>query len=89
LDCTSEELAEISHREFQGFINADVIIVLLPNCGKGTYAELGGAIVLCERGMNKKIYLYSDDPKVFDVSEKTAAMYHNAYINRRTAAWKK
>lgn len=80
---TSEELAQISHEQLQAVIDSDVIIIIL-TMGRGTHVELGAAVTLCELGMPKKIYLYSKEPEYFEVSEKTAGIYHNKFLMKKT-----
>jgi hypothetical protein len=50
--------------------DADFIIVLLPG-GKGTHTEFGAAI-----GLGKRVFIHSEDPEVFQPTEKTSSFYH-------------
>ncbi|MEJ8738084.1 hypothetical protein WKT02_11555 [Erysipelotrichaceae bacterium HCN-30851] len=59
---------EYAKSEFQGIIDSDVVIILLP-AGRGTHIELGMALAL-----NKKVYLCSLTEEEFSV-ENTVAFY--------------
>ena len=52
-EITKKNLVEYAKSEFQGIIDSDVVIILLP-AGRGTHIELGMALAL-----NKKVYLCS------------------------------
>lgn len=71
-----QRLAEVAHKETDGVLSAEVVIVLLPG-GFGTHAELGMAL-----GAGKKIILHSANSEVFSACEKTCAFYHHAKIFR-------
>ncbi|MEF2781897.1 MAG: hypothetical protein U0N20_02245 [Clostridium sp.] len=59
---------EYAKSEFQGIIDSDVVIILLP-AGRGTHIELGMALAL-----NKKVYLCSLTEEEFSV-ENTVVFY--------------
>lgn len=72
---TLEDLIQFSILEQQAIMDSDVVIILLP-AGRGTHIELGMALTL-----NKKIYLYSNDGKDFDI-ENTVNFYQLPNIHR-------
>ena len=72
---TINHLIQFSRSEIQGIKEAEVVIILLP-AGRGTHIELGIALAL-----NKKIYLYSEMGKDFDV-ENTVNFYQIPNIVR-------
>lgn len=65
-----ERLQEVAIFELNGVLEADFVVVLLPG-GKGTHLELGFAM-----GNNKKIFLHSEDPSLFELGPQTNAFYH-------------
>lgn len=65
-----ERLREVAIFELNGIAEADFVIVLLPG-GKGTHLELGFAM-----GNNKKVFLHSEDPSLFELGPQTNAFYH-------------
>ncbi len=67
-EITKKNLVEYAKSEFQGIIDSDVVIILLP-AGRGTHIELGMALAL-----NKKVYLCSLTEEEFSV-ENTVAFY--------------
>lgn len=69
-----QRLTEVAHKETNGVLAAEVIIVLLPG-GFGTHVELGMAL-----GAGKKIILHSANSDVFSACEKTCAFYHHAKV---------
>lgn len=71
-----ERLSEVAHREIQGVIDADFIIVLLPG-GFGTHIELGAAIA-----SGKKIFVHSENTEYFTLGDKTVAFYHHESITK-------
>lgn len=64
-----ERLNEIGHYEMDAVKSADIVVVLLPG-GKGTHAELGMAL-----GLDKPVFLHSEDPQAFDLGNKICAFY--------------
>jgi len=72
---TLEELREIGEKEKNSFIEADIVVVLLP-AGKGSHIELGIAI-----GNGKKVYLYSPNKEIDNI-ETTSTFYHLTEIER-------
>lgn len=66
-----ERLQEVAIFELDGILEADFVVVLLPG-GAGTHLELGFAI-----GTNKKIFLHSQDPSLFELGPQTNAFYHH------------
>lgn len=83
--CDSSVIAEVARKETQGVINADVVIVLLKG-GRGTHAELGGAIVNTAYHPSNRIVVYSPDPeRDFGTSGETCAFYHHPFVERFTA----
>ena len=70
-----EDLKVISEIESNAINESDIIIILLP-AGRGTHVELGMAIVL-----NKIIYLYSENDKIFNI-ENTAGFYYHLSVSR-------
>lgn len=67
-EITKKNLVEYAKSEFQGIIDSDVVIILLP-AGRGTHIELGMALAL-----NKKVYLCSLTEEEFSV-ENTVVFY--------------
>lgn len=68
---SKERLQQVAIFELNGVLEADFVVVLLPG-GKGTHLELGFAM-----GNNKKIFLHSEDPTLFDLGPQTSAFYHH------------
>lgn len=73
---STERLQEVAIFEVNGVSAADFVIVLLPG-GKGTHFELGFAM-----GNNKKIFLHSEDPSLFEVGPQTNVFYHHPDLIR-------
>jgi nucleoside 2-deoxyribosyltransferase len=69
-------LREIAHAEFQGILDADFVVVLLPG-GKGTHAELGFSIA-----SQKQVFICSEDSSVFEPGPKVCVFYHHADVIR-------
>lgn len=69
-------LQEVAQLEFQGILDADFVLVLLPG-GKGTHAELGFSIA-----SRKKVFIHSEDPKTFEIGPEICAFYHHAEVVR-------
>lgn len=68
---SKERLQQVAIFELNGVLVADFVVVLLPG-GKGTHLELGFAM-----GKNKKFFLHSEDPALFDLGPQTSAFYHH------------
>ncbi len=63
--------------EFDGLINADLLIVLLPG-EKGTHTELGIAL-----GNRVKVVLHSEDPIPFNpYGKETCSFYWDSSVKR-------
>ncbi len=73
---SKERLREVSINELNGIRAADYVIVLLPG-GFGTHVELGFAIAA-----GKKVFLYSEDPELFELGPQTNAFYHHPDVTR-------
>jgi len=73
---SKERLQEVAVRELEGVLEADFLIVLLPG-GHGTHLELGFAMA-----RQKKIFLHSEDPQLFELGPQTNAFYHHPHITR-------
>lgn len=71
-----ERLREVAVFELNGILEADFVIVLLPG-GSGTHLELGFAL-----GNNKRVFLHSEDPSLFDLGPQTNAFYHHPDLIR-------
>ncbi len=69
-------LQEVAHLEFQGILESDFVLVLLPG-GKGTHAELGFAL-----GCKKRVFIHSEDPMAFEIGPQVCAFYHHADVVR-------
>lgn len=67
-------LKQVCVNDLKGVLEADFVVVILPG-GKGTHTELGYAI-----GLNKNIYIYSEDPEVFLPTQKTCCFYHHENV---------
>jgi nucleoside 2-deoxyribosyltransferase len=82
---TSKELGKISINQMQAIIESDVIICILP-MGRGAHVELGASVALYMMGLPKKVYLYSEDPKLFESNDKTAGIYHNPVVIQKSGS---
>lgn len=75
-ETTQARLREVAHAEFQGILNSDFILVLLPG-GKGTHAELGFSIA-----SKKQVFIHSEDPMTFEIGPQACAFYHHSDVTR-------
>ncbi|WNB90197.1 group-specific protein [Bacillus sp. NEB1478] len=66
---TLEDLARIGTKEYEGVMNSDVVIVILPG-GKGCHTELGIAL-----GAQKCIILYDPEEVLGNYIEATTFYY--------------
>lgn len=73
---SKERLREVASLELNGVSEADFVVVLLPG-GHGTHLELGFAIA-----KEKKVFLHSEDPIIFELGPQTNAFYHHPDIIR-------
>ncbi len=73
---STERLCEVAHKDFQGILDADFVLVLLPG-GKGTHAELGFSIA-----SKKRVFIHSEDPKAFEIGPDACAFYHHGDVTR-------
>lgn len=73
---SKERLREVASKELNGVSEADFVVVLLPG-GHGTHLELGFAIA-----REKKVFLHSEDPIIFELGPQTNAFYHHPDIIR-------
>jgi nucleoside 2-deoxyribosyltransferase len=64
-----ERLKEVAEKEFQGVVDADVVIILTPQ-GRGTHVELGMALALC-----KKVFIWHENDKYFKCTDDTSSFY--------------
>jgi len=71
-------LREVAHAEFQGILDSDFVLILLPG-GKGTHAELGYSIA-----SKKQVFVHSEDPASFELGPQVCAFYHHADVIRLT-----
>jgi hypothetical protein len=71
-----ERLREVAIFELGGIAEADFVVVLLPG-GKGTHLELGFAL-----GNNKKVFLHTEEPSLFELGPQTNAFYHHPHLIR-------
>lgn len=71
---SKERLKEVALLELQGVSEADFIVVLLPG-GNGTHLELGFALA-----KEKRVFLHSEDPLLFELGPQTNAFYHHPDI---------
>ena len=69
-----DRLNEVAHRDLQGVMDADFVIVMLPG-GFGTHTELGAAIA-----SGKKVFIHTEDHDHFQLGEKTIAFYHHDLV---------
>jgi len=74
-DTDMETLRLIGENEYQGVMQADIVIVLTPQ-GRGTHTEFGMAIAL-----NKIIYLCHDDDTYFKCDDNTSSFYWLPKVN--------
>ncbi|MBS5064661.1 MAG: nucleoside 2-deoxyribosyltransferase [Hungatella hathewayi] len=74
-DKDMETLRLIGENEYQGVMQADIVIVLTPQ-GRGTHTEFGMAIAL-----NKIIYLCHDDDTYFKCDDNTSSFYWLPKVN--------
>ncbi len=68
---SKERLREVATLELNGVSEADFVVILLPG-GNGTHLELGFAIA-----KEKKVFLHSEDPLLFELGPQTNAFYHH------------
>lgn len=73
---TKERLREVAILELNSIAKADFVVVLLPG-GYGTHTELGFSI-----GSQKKVFLHSEDPSLFELGPQTNAFYHHPEVIR-------
>ena len=73
---SKERLREVASLDLNGVSEADFVVVLLPG-GHGTHLELGFAIA-----KEKKVFLHSEDPIIFELGPQTNVFYHHADIIR-------
>lgn len=73
---STERLQEVAENERRGILAADFVVVLLPG-GKGTHVELGLSIA-----SRKRVFIHSEDPKVFEVGPEVCAFYHYPEVVR-------
>lgn len=71
----TETLRYLGEKEYQGVMQADIVIVLTPQ-GRGTHTELGMAIAL-----NKIIYLCHEDDTYFKCDDNTSSFYWLSQVN--------
>lgn len=71
---SKKRLEEVALLELNGVADADFIVVLLPG-GKGTHIELGFAL-----GKEKRVFLHTEDPSLFELGPQTSAFYHHPDI---------
>lgn len=70
-----ETLKYIGEKEYNGVMQADIVIVLTPQ-GRGTHTEFGMAIAL-----NKIIYLCHEDDTYFKCDDNTSSFYWLSAVN--------
>lgn len=73
---TVEKLNQVAHKELEGVLSADFVLILLPG-GHGTHFELGAALAT-----GKNVILHSQEEYFFEPCEKTCAFYHHNDISR-------
>jgi nucleoside 2-deoxyribosyltransferase len=73
---STEILKEVAEKEFQGVVDADVVIVLTPQ-GRGTHVELGIALAL-----GKKVFIWHENDKYFKCTDDTSSFYWLSNVNR-------
>lgn len=71
----TETLRHIGEKEYNGVMQADIVIVLTPQ-GRGTHTEFGMAIAL-----NKIIYLCHEDDTYFKCDDNTSSFYWLSEVN--------
>lgn len=71
----AETLRKISEKEYNGVMEADVVIVLTPQ-GRGTHTEFGMAIA-----MKKIIFLCHEDDTYFKCDDNTSSFYWLPEVN--------
>ena len=74
-EVTTETLRQIGQKEYNGVMQADVVIIVTPQ-GRGTHTEFGMAIAL-----NKKIYLCHEDDTYFKCDDNTSSFYWLPQVN--------
>lgn len=75
-ETNAARLQEVAHAEFEGILEADFVVVLLPG-GKGTHAELGFSL-----GVKKRVFIHSENPADFEPGPQVCAFYHHADVIR-------
>ena len=75
-ESSTERLAEVGQKEFNGVMDADVVIVLTPQ-GRGTHTEFGMALAF-----GKAIYLCHSDEMYFKCDDNTSAFYWLPQVKR-------
>jgi nucleoside 2-deoxyribosyltransferase len=73
---STEKLKEVAKKEFQGVIDADVVIILTPQ-GRGTHVELGMALAL-----GKQVFIWHENNKYFKCTDDTSSFYWLPKVNR-------
>lgn len=73
---SKERLREVASLDLNGVSEADFVVVLLPG-GHGTHLELGFAIA-----KEKKVFLHSEDPTIFETGPQTNVFYHHPDVIR-------
>lgn len=73
---SKERLREVASLELDGVAAAEFVVVLLPG-GHGTHLEMGFAIA-----RDKKVFLHSEDPLLFELGPQTNAFYHHHDVTR-------
>lgn len=71
----AETLRKIGEKEYNGVMEADVVIVLTPQ-GRGTHTEFGMAIA-----MKKIIFLCHEDDTYFKCDDNTSSFYWLPEVN--------
>ena len=74
-ETSTETLRHIGEKEYNGVMEADIVIVLTPQ-GRGTHTEFGMAIAL-----HKIIYLCHEDDTYFKCDENTSSFYWLSEVN--------
>ena len=75
-ETSQARLKEVAHAEFQGILEADFVLVLLPG-GKGTHVELGFSVA-----SKRRVFIHSEDPAVFETGPEVCAFYHHSEVTR-------
>lgn len=73
---TVEILNTIAHKELEGLLSADFVVILLPG-GHGTHFELGAAIAA-----GKNVIIHSEEKALFEPCQKTCAFYHFSDLSK-------